>query len=156
MKNKKPPFDGTEDALRMAREYADIVIVTAANRQEINKEWEFFELAQYTDLLMSQETGRKEDCLRELLDKGYDGSQVSMQGLGYKEFLPYFAGEISLEDAVTELKTGTRRFAKRQLTWFRRNKSIHWLIREGDQGLEEILKQARQILWESDTPDVLA
>ena len=78
--NKKPPFDGTEDALRMAREYADIVIVTAANRQEINKEWEFFELAQYTDLLMSQETGRKEDCLRELLDKGYEKDHVLMIG----------------------------------------------------------------------------
>ena len=77
---KKPPFEGTEDALRLAREYADIVILTAANRQEINKEWEVFELAQYTDLLMSQETGRKEECLKTLLEKGYEKDHVLMVG----------------------------------------------------------------------------
>lgn len=77
---KKPPFDGAENALRLAREYADIAIVTAANRQEINKEWEVFELAQYTDLLMSQETGRKEECLKELLEKGYEKNHVLMIG----------------------------------------------------------------------------
>ena len=77
---KKPPFDGTEDALRLAREQADIVILTAANRQEINKEWEVFELAQYTDLLMAQEDGRKEECLKELLEKGYEKDHVLMVG----------------------------------------------------------------------------
>ena len=77
---KKPPFEGTEDALRLAREYADIVILTAANRQEINKECEVFELAQYTDLLMSQETGRKEECLKTLLEKGYERDHVLMVG----------------------------------------------------------------------------
>lgn len=77
---KKPPFEGTEDALRLAREYADIVILTAANRQEINKEWEVFELAQYTDLLMSQETGRKEECLKTHLEKGYERDHVLMVG----------------------------------------------------------------------------
>ena len=77
---KKPPFEGTEDALRLAREKADIVILTAANRREINKEWEVFELAQYTDLLMSQENGRKEECLNELLEKGYEKGHVLMVG----------------------------------------------------------------------------
>ena len=77
---KKPPFGGTEDALRLAREKADIVILTAANRREINKEWEVFELAQYTDLLMSQENGRKEECLNELLEKGYEKDHVLMVG----------------------------------------------------------------------------
>ena len=77
---KKPPFEGTEDALRLAREQADIVILTAANRQEINKEWEVFELAQYTDLLMSQESGRKEECLKRLLEEGYEKDHVLMVG----------------------------------------------------------------------------
>ena len=77
---KKPPFEGTEDALRLAREQADIVILTAANRQEVNKEWEVFELAQYTDLLMAQEDGRKEECLKELLEKGYEKDHVLMVG----------------------------------------------------------------------------
>ena len=77
---KKPPFEGTEDALILAREQADIVILTAANRQEINKEWEVFELAQYTDLLMSQESGRKEECLKRLLEEGYEKDHVLMVG----------------------------------------------------------------------------
>jgi len=57
--------------------------------------------------------------VKDLLDKGYAPHLVSMQGLGYKEFMPYFNGEIPLETAVDALKRGTRRFAKRQLTWFR-------------------------------------
>ena len=81
-------------------------------------------IEQRVDLMM--EAGLLDE-VKGLLDKGYDGSLVSMQGLGYKEFLPYFAGEISLEDAVTELKTGTRRFAKRQLTWFRRQIDGLWI-----------------------------
>lgn len=68
-----------------------------------------------------------EQEVKNLLDKGYDGSLVSMQGLGYKEFLPYFAGEISLQQAVETLKTSTRHFAKRQLTWFRRQIDGIWI-----------------------------
>ena len=82
-----------------------------------------------------------------LLDRGYDGSLVSMQGLGYKEFLPYFAGEISLEDAVTELKTGTRRFAKRQLTWFRRQIDGLWIdlsLTDKETALVDMLDYVKQ------------
>ena len=62
-----------------------------------------------------------------LLNKGYSPDLVSMQGIGYKEFIPYFDGECSLEEAVTQLKTNTRRFAKRQLTWFRRQIDGLWI-----------------------------
>lgn len=62
-----------------------------------------------------------------LLDQGYDGNLVSMQGLGYKEFLPYFSGVITLEKAIDDLKKGTRHFAKRQLTWFRRQIDGLWI-----------------------------
>lgn len=67
-----------------------------------------------------------------LLNQGYDRSLVSMQGLGYKEIAAYLAGELSLEEAVTLLKRDTRRFAKRQLSWFRHMKDIQWLDIEGD------------------------
>ena len=50
-----------------------------------------------------------------------------MQGLGYKEFFDYFDGEMSLEETVDKVKRDTRRFAKRQLTWFRREKEVVWL-----------------------------
>lgn len=62
-----------------------------------------------------------------LKSMGYDRSMVSMQGLGYKEILAYLDGEISLEEAVYLIKRDTRHFAKRQLTWFRRERDVIWL-----------------------------
>ncbi|MBO8162567.1 MAG: tRNA (adenosine(37)-N6)-dimethylallyltransferase MiaA [Brevibacillus sp.] len=64
--------------------------------------------------------------VRQLLDRGYDPSLVSMQGLGYKELVPYLYGEIPLQQAIAEIKKRTRRFAKRQLSWFRRIPDVHW------------------------------
>lgn len=75
-----------------------------------------------------------------LLKKGYDSSLVSMQGLGYKEFIPYLQGECSLEEAVYILKRDTRHFAKRQLTWFRRERDVRWLDKSRMSD-EEILKE---------------
>ena len=51
---------------------------------------------------------------------------------------------------LKKLRMFSRRYAKRQLTWFRRNKNIHWLIRNASQGNEEILEQARQVIREFD------
>ncbi len=62
-----------------------------------------------------------EGCTRDL---------VSMQGLGYKELLAYLDGECSLEEAVAQIKLSTRHFAKRQLTWFRREKDVLWIEKE--------------------------
>ena len=53
-----------------------------------------------------------------------------MQGLGYKEILSFLEGEISLEEAVYILKRDTRHFAKRQLTWFRREREVIWLDKD--------------------------
>lgn len=58
------------------------------------------------------------------LEKEYGREPISMQALGYKEFFPYFDGEIDLDEAVRVLKRDTRHFAKRQLTWFRKDKRI--------------------------------
>ena len=59
--------------------------------------------------------------------KGYTKDMVSMQGLGYKEILDYLNGEMTLDEAVYTLKRDTRRFAKRQLTWFRRERDVTWI-----------------------------
>lgn len=76
-------------------------------------------------------------CRREL---------VSMQGLGYKEILAYLEGEMSLEEAIYVLKRDTRHFAKRQLTWFRREKEVIWLDkREFDRQEERILEKMLDI-----------
>lgn len=71
--------------------------------------------------------------VKSLLDMGYSPDLVSMQGLGYKEFMPYFRGEISLDKAVDDIKKYTRHFAKRQLTWFRRQTEGTWIdMTDGD------------------------
>ena len=67
------------------------------------------------------------DEVRRLLEDGVERGCVSMQGLGYKELAAYLAGEISLDEAVYILKRDTRHFAKRQLTWFRREKDVNFV-----------------------------
>jgi tRNA dimethylallyltransferase len=62
-----------------------------------------------------------------LVDRGYSRALISMQGLGYKEIIGYLAGECSLAEAITLLKRDTRHYAKRQMSWFRHMKDIHWI-----------------------------
>lgn len=66
------------------------------------------------------------DEVKKLYNMGYRKDMVSMQGLGYKEMIAYLDGEYSLEEAVYIIKRETRHFAKRQLTWFRREKDVIW------------------------------
>ncbi len=68
--------------------------------------------------------------VKKLKQMGCHQGMVSMQGLGYKEILSYLDGEISLEEAVRLLKRDTRHFAKRQLTWFRREKDVIWVDKD--------------------------
>ena len=78
---------------------------------------------------------RVDDMLKEgLLEEvkllkamGLNRGMVSMQGLGYKELLSHLEGEISISEAVRILKRDTRHFAKRQLTWFRRERDVTWI-----------------------------
>lgn len=67
--------------------------------------------------------------VKNLKEMGYHREMVSMQGLGYKEILDYLDGKISLEEAIYIIKRETRHFAKRQLTWFRREKDVIWFER---------------------------
>jgi len=71
-----------------------------------------------------------------LLDAGYGPGLTAMQGLGYKEIIAYLTGEVSLPEAIELLKRNTRRFAKRQLTWFRRDGRIKWLAVDPPGGLQ--------------------
>ncbi len=67
------------------------------------------------------------DEVKKLVALGYDKNAVAMQGLGYKEILAFIRGEATLEEAVEILKRDTRRYAKRQITWFKRIENIHWI-----------------------------
>ena len=69
-----------------------------------------------------------------------------MQGLGYKEILSFLDGEISLEEAVYLLKRDTRHFAKRQLTWFRRDSRFHRIVVRPGDGLAEVTRMASEII----------
>ena len=84
------------------------------------------------------------DEVRALKARGLDKNCVSMQGLGYKEILAYLDGAYSLDEAVRIIKRDTRHFAKRQLTWFRREKDVIWIDKTGSVSAEEIVE--RQIL----------
>lgn len=83
-----------------------------------------------------------------LLARGYDRSLVSMQGLGYKEIAAALAGECTLEEAVYRIKRDTRHFAKRQLTWFRRERDVVMMDKDQyasvDQLVEEIIRMAKE------------
>ena len=76
-------------------------------------------------------------------------SSTAKQAIGYKELKPYFDGLMTLEEATENLKRETRRYAKRQLTWFRRNSEINW-IKIDSESSEEILNQAIDILKNGD------
>jgi len=72
---------------------------------------------------------------------------VSMQGLGYKEILDYLDGKITLEEAIYIIKRETRHFAKRQLTWFRRERDVIWFDKqEYNHSEDAILSDMMKIL----------
>lgn len=89
------------------------------------------------------------DEVKALKNKGYTRDMVSMQGLGYKEILDYLNGECTLEEAIYILKRDTRHFAKRQLTWFRRERDVICIDKsfynyDEDKILEAMLKSIRE------------
>ena len=94
--------------------------------------------------------------IRALLSSGIPAGCTAMQAIGYKEFTAALAGWESIDSAADRVRQASRRYAKRQLTWFRRNKAIHWLIRGDDDPAEEIIGRARQVLREFDTGNLLA
>ena len=112
------------------------------NRQEL-----YDRIDRRVDIML--EEGLVEE-IRGLLDSGIPRKCTAMQAIGYKEFTDALEGKCSIGEAAEQVKQSSRHYAKRQLTWFRRNKSIHWLIRGKDATGQEILEAARQLLREND------
>ncbi len=117
--------------------------ISAHNEEEAAKESPYMNVAYFVlndirEKLYERIDAREDPMLREglveevsmLADKGYTKDMVSMQGLGYKEILSYLDGSCSLEEAVYILKRDTRHFAKRQLTWFKREKDVIWVNKQ--------------------------
>ncbi len=133
--------------------------ISAHNEQERKKEspytFAYFVLNEDRDKLYRKIEERVDHMLaqglveevRQLSKAGCTKDMVSMQGLGYKEILDYLDGEISFEEAVYRIKRDTRHFAKRQLTWFRRERDILWLDKEAyDHDDRKILAYMKDIL----------
>ena len=89
--------------------------------------------------------------IRALLRSGIPEKCTAMQAIGYKEFTDALDGRCTVEAAADQVRQSSRRYAKRQLTWFRRNGRIHWLRRGPGEGSAEILASARRILQENDS-----
>ena len=88
--------------------------------------------------------------IRTLLARGIPPKCTAMQAIGYKEFVSALAGNGTVAEAAAQVQQSSRRYAKRQLTWFRRNEKIHWLIRQSGENADKILLDARQVLFNCD------
>ena len=81
-----------------------------------------------------------------LLAEGVPANATSLQAIGYKEPMSALRGEITMAEAIALIQQESRRYAKRQLTWFRKNKQIHWIYNKEPVSFEAIWDQARSIL----------
>ena len=86
--------------------------------------------------------------VKRLRDEGATADMVSMQGLGYKEILDYLNGDLTLDEAIYIIKRDTRHFAKRQLTWFKREKDVIYFNRTEYGTVEKIREEMIRILKE--------
>jgi tRNA dimethylallyltransferase len=92
-----------------------------------------------------------------LIDSNPHGEMPSLRALGYRQVIPYLMGKITLEEMTRILKRDTKRFAKRQLTWFRREQGVRWIHLEEDSEPETIARQLYQIIQtyiQSNDPEV--
>lgn len=126
----------------------------AEREKESKYNFNYFVLNDYRDNIYSNIEKRVDIMIEnglvnevsQLLNNGINTSMVSMQGLGYKEIAQYLNDEISLDDAIAKIKLETRHFAKRQLTWFRREKNVTWINKydydyDDDKILDFMLKE---------------
>ena len=116
--------------------------ISEHNEQERGKESaydsHYFVLTDVRDRLYANIDRRVDQMLEEglveevkkLMEMGCKRESTAMQGLGYKEIIAYLLGEITLDEAVYLIKRDTRHFAKRQLTWFRREKDVIWVEKD--------------------------
>lgn len=116
---KTPISKHNEEEKKKTSPYNTAFIIINMDRQKL-----YARIEKRIDIMV--ENGLIEE-VKKLLDMGYSENLVSMQGIGYKEIIPYVKGEISLENAITELKKATRHFAKRQITWFKRQTEGLWV-----------------------------
>lgn len=124
-------ISGIHSAHRFAESpYASLTIGLLRQRNELYRRIE-----ERTDGMLAR--GLREET-QGLLERGYGPHLSAMRGVGYKQMAGYLLGDYDYEEAVRRLKRDTRRFAKRQLTWFRTEPNIHWLTIAPEEGVEQV------------------
>ena len=118
--------------LKYNEDYLPIIIVLNRDREIL-----YDRINKRVDIMM--ESGLVEE-VKNLLNMGYDKNLISMQGIGYKEIVKYLEGEYTLDEAIEIIKRDSRRYAKRQITWFKRYKDSKWFDLEEYNNIE-ILKE---------------
>lgn len=108
-----------------------------------NREALYRDIDRRVDIMMNN--GLIDEVIR-LKEMGLNREYISMQGIGYKEVLDYLDGKTSLEDAIYIIKRDTRHFAKRQLTWFRREKKVTFIDKDMYKDEESILEYMKELL----------
>jgi tRNA dimethylallyltransferase len=86
------------------------------------------------------------DEVESLADRGFGAVITAKQALGYKELLEYLEGKISFDEAINRIKLKSRRFAKRQLTWFRRDPRVVWFERRASESANEVADRIESYL----------
>ncbi len=87
-----------------------------------------------------------EDEVRQLTKMGLSPEHTAMQAIGYKELVQYFDGQLTFDEAVDKIKQESRRYAKRQMTWFKRNPDINWIMLQNGYSLDKTLEKCFTII----------
>lgn len=124
--------------LRFNEKYEPIVIVLNREREHL-----YERINKRVDIMM--DSGLIDE-VKNLLSMGYNKDMISMQGIGYKEIIKYLDGEYTLDEAVEIIKRDSRRYAKRQLTWFRRYKDAKWFNLDEYSDKKELEKEVNNYI----------
>ncbi len=119
------------------RPYDAVIIALERSREEM-----YARIDRRVDVMM--EMGLENEVRSLLLSGRLPRSSTAAQAIGYKEFISYLDGVSSLDDAVAEIKQATRRYSKRQLTWFKRDTSVNWINADGN--FKDIVNIAKNLL----------
>ncbi len=128
--------EGVKDLSRPLAQNTDYdfcTFVLHENRQSL-----YHRINQRVDTMLAQGL---EDEVKQLMQHGYDFQLPSMQAVGYKEMFRYILGEIGYEESVEIIKRNSRRYAKRQLTWFKKWPEAHWLLIDHEKPREQEIKR---------------
>lgn len=117
-----------------------IIGITFKDRQDL-----YDRIEKRVDIML--EEGILKETKR-LIEKGIKDSKTASQAIGYKEFYPYFDGVKTLDECIETLKINTRHYAKRQLTWFKRNPDIKWIVRQCGDTEQTVFEKAHKLVFD--------